>query len=496
MANDTNILAGGQSRVFIQKDGPTPASPYLYYGCLSLDGPSQDLGTPDPVYCPSSSARNQWDIVASVPKTQALGTTDFTSHADRFLKDVWWELKRKGCGFNLAVVNGACQRPDDFTKYDSVLFLTGSRLTNLALGALNALSGDDNAPVDLTGSLTFSVMEPHYPLIFGVTAETEVVCEIMDGLFHDVLGCGECGTPSDGCNKLYFLETACTGSPGLSGQIVYSLNGGLTWAVVDIPPLGGLGANRIEDVGERLVVVSQARGGHVWSEFSAVDAGSPAGWSLVTTGYVAAKSPRCIYSKSPSETFVGAAGGYIYLMTDPAVGVSVLTDGSVTAQQLNDIHGFGRTIVAVGNTNAILKSDNAGATWTLVVGPAVGVHLSAIWCLSATVWMVGTGTGLLYYTLNAGVTWTQISLGGGITTINDIEFTPDGAVGFMAAEVAGAARVYRSKDSGNTWQYQAPAISGIPTALRMNVAVPCGRNVVACGGLKTVGGDGIVAIAR
>jgi photosystem II stability/assembly factor-like uncharacterized protein len=489
---DVSILQGGQVRVFIQKDGISPASGYLYYGCLSLDGPTQDLGTPDPVYCPSSNQRNAWDIVDSVPKVPALGTTDFTQRMDRFLKDVWWELKRKGCNFNLQAVVSKCDRPDDFTKWDAKLLLRDARLTNLKMGALNPLSGDDNAPIDIQGSLIFREMTPINSIQFEEVAGATVVAEVLDGIFYDVVSCGDCGSVSDGCQKLYWLTRANPGSPGLSSQIVYSLDGGATWATIDINALGGVSGNRIAAVGGMLVVVSEAKGGHVYSPFASIDAGT-IDWTLVTTGYVAAKSPRAIYSKSTNETYIAAVGGYIYFMSDPTLAVTVLTDGSVTTQNLNDIHGFGRTVVAVGASNAVLKSDNAGETFSLITGPAVGANLTAIWCMSKNVWFIGTGGGALYYTVNGGSTWTQISFGGA-TVINDIKFEND-TIGYMAAEVAGVARVYRTSDSGHSWAYSAPAISGLPTALRINAVAPCGVNEVAVGGLKTTD-DGIIAIAQ
>jgi hypothetical protein len=242
-----------------------------------------------------------------------------------------------------------------------------------------------------------------------------------------------------------------------------------------------------------LVVVSEAKGGHVYSPFASIDAGTIA-WTLVTTGYVAAKSPRAIYSKSTNETYIAGVGGYIYFMTDPTLPVTVLTDGSVSTQTLNDIHGFGRTVVAVGASNAVLKSDNAGETFSLITGPAVGANLTAIWCMSKNVWFIGTGGGALYYTTNAGASWTQISFGSGATVVNDIKFQDD-TVGYMAVEVAGVGRVYRTSDSGHSWSYTAPAISGIPTNLRINAVAPCGYNEVAAGGLKTTD-DGIIAIAE
>lgn len=493
-SQDVAILKGGDVRIFVQ-DSASPSSPYYYYGCTSLDGPTQDLGEPTPIYCPSSAQRNRWDIVDEVSKAPALGTTDFTQHADRYLRDVWWDLKDRGCTFNVQAVIGRCQTPSDFTQWDSKLLLARTRLTKLALGALSPLAGDNNDAIDMTGSLSFRDFGPIKAISGGEVASAAVVAEVLDGLFSDSLSCGECGVASDGCQKLYWLTTANPGSPGLSSQIVYSLDGGATWASLDIPALGGLSGNRVDDVGSMLVVVSEAKGGHVYQLLSQIDAGTIA-WVLSTSGYVAGKSPRCIWSKSPFETYVGAAGGYVYLMTDPTLPVVVISDGSSTTQNLNDIHGYGQVVVAVGGSNAVIKSDNNGETWSLVVGPAVGVNLTAVWCMSKTTWLVGTGNGKLYYTTNSGLTWTQIQIGLTGAVVNDIKFYDD-TVGYMAIEIGGGVgRVYRTTDSGHTWQYQAPHISGLPSAYRWNAVAPCGRNEVAAGGIKTVGGDGVLAIAE
>src|SRR5574341_913246 len=149
MAIDPNILRSGQVRIFVQSDGIGPAYPYLYFGCMSLDGPSKDLGEPDPVYCPSSAQRDKWDIVDEIPKTEALGTTDFTQRMDRFLRDAWWDIKERKCLFNVQAVIDSCGRPDDFNTWEAKILLDRVRLTNFTVPALNALAGDDNAAVDL-----------------------------------------------------------------------------------------------------------------------------------------------------------------------------------------------------------------------------------------------------------------------------------------------------------------------------------------------------------
>ncbi len=490
---DALLAKGSQIRIFIQPDGIGPGNPYYYNGCLTLAGPSQDLGEPEPVYCPSSEQRNKWDIVDSIPKSPAPGTTDFTQRSSATLADVWWGLKRRGCYFNMKSIFSNCARPDDPNQWDAQILYRRNKLTNLATGAHNPLSGDDNAPLDLTGSLSFEEFDTILPVLFGEKADAILVAEALDGLWYDIIQCGDCGVPSDGCNKGYVLTAANAGSPGLSSQVLYTADGGSTFAAMDIPPLGGLSGNRIAGMGNYLVVVSEAGGGHYYALQSDVDAGTIA-WTKVSSGYVAGKMPRAIFVKSSTQAFVAGAGGYIYYMTDPTLPVTVVADGSATTQGLNDIAGFGRTLMAVGNSNAVLLSTNDGQTFSLITGPAIGVNLTAVAAVLSQLWFVGGG-GRLFYTLDQGTHWTEIFFAAGATAINDIRFVND-TIGYMAVEIGGVGRVYRTVDSGRTWQFDRPSLRGLPTNQRINFTAPCGWNTVMAGGRKTVGGDGMLAIGE
>ncbi len=491
---DVNITRGGQARIFIQEGGASPANPYIYMGCMSLDDGSKDLGEPDPVYCPSSEQRDAWDIVDEIPKAESLGTSSFTQHMDRFLNDVWWDIKERRCKFNMQAILTNCNRPDDIQMWDAKILYDNTRMTNMSHGAFNPLSGDDNAAVDITGSLTYRDLAPIRQIKFGEVLDTLVLAEVLDGVYNDVISCGDCGTPSDGCQKFYLLTLANSGSPGLSSQIVRSLDGGSTGIAIDIPVFGGLSGNRLAPVGNRLVVISQANGGHAHSLFSNLDAGVVS-WSLVTTGYVATKGPRAIFSLSPAQTFIAAAGGYIYLMTDPTKAVTVLTDGSISTQDLNDIHGKGRTIIAVGGSNAMLVSRNRGVSFSAVTGPKPGIALNTVFVFSDSIWFVGTADGDGFYTINGGVSWTEFTPDAGITVFNKIRFFND-TVGYIAVQLGGVARVYRTTDSGATWHHEAPSISGLPTAERINVVVPCGNNICLAAGRISSAGDGLVAVAQ
>lgn len=493
--DDVTLAKSGQARVFVQPDGSSPNSPYLFVGCLNLGGLQQDLGTGEPIYCPSSSVPGQFDIVDTTAPPPSLPTTDFTQHMSRLLNDFWWDLRKRRCKFNAKVKLSACARPDDPDDFESLIILRDTELTAFNTGSFNGLAED--AVIDLTGSLQMLDFNPFLPITMGETADSAVFSEALDGLFADKIQCGgDCGNQSDGCQRAYVLTTTITASPALASQVVHTKDGGATWSTDNINTLGTVAASKIAQVGNRIVAISQTDLSHHYKLQATIDAGTSDSWTEVTGGYVAAKGPRALWSKSPSETFVAAAGGYVYFMSNPASAVTVLTDGSVTTQQLNDIRGQGRTIVAVGASNAVIVSYNNGATWALVVGPAVGVALNTVEVVNKNIWFVGSAGGKLYFTIDGGATWTDCGVDSSIAAIQSVRFVDD-IVGYMACTVSGGSRIYRTADNGATWHNTAPYISNVPSADRYNFVAPCPAtyNVLLAGGLDlTPSTDGILAL--
>lgn len=497
--NSPNITQGGQARVFVQTDGPSPANSYDYFGAMQVGDAEEPQGSSTPVYLPSSRQRNKWDIVDEVPSVPELGTLPFQQRMDRLLRSAWWDLKERACRFHLQAVLGKCSNPSDFTEWEAKIVYSFAKLTSFGHGTLNPNEGGDNAAINESGEFEFRRMIPIRPIRFSEKADAVILAEVLDGLYHDVAQCGDCGPASDGCKKAYFLTLANGGSPGLSSQIIYTTDGFTTVSAIDIPTLGGLSGTRLAVIGSYLVVISQASASHHISALADIDAGLT-DWTEVGTGYIPGKGPRAIHSASAMRSFVAAAGGYIYRLDDATTAVEIATDGSVTTQDLNDIHGSGDVIVAVGGSNSVLVSTNDGDSFALVTGPTPGVGLNAIWVTDANVWYVGTADGRLFYTVNSGRAWMQSNLGSGIVAITDIRFVEDqnaaGIIGYLAAQTGSGSRVYRTTDNGHSWQYRAPAIDKLPTAERINGVYPCGYNQVAAFGRVTSAGDGLLAVAN
>jgi len=493
MPDDVNIAKSGQWRVFVQPDGSSPSNPYLFVGCLALGGFQEDLGTGEPIYCPSSEVAGAFDIVDTTNPPPSLPTTDFTQHMNRQLQDFWWDLRKRKCKFNAKIKGSNCARPDDPDDFEAMIITRDNQLTAFNTGAFNGLAED--AVIDLTGTLQMLGFDRFLPITFGEVADAETFSEALDGIYADKIQCGNCGAQSDGCQKMYVLLTTEAGSPALPAAVAFSLDGGNTWDYDGIDSLGSQAANRLAQVGTRIVVVSEVDEGHHYKLQSAIDSGTAGSWTAVTGGYVATKGPQALWSKSPSETFVAAEGGYVYFMANPAAAVTVLTDGSVTTQDLNDIRGRGRTIVAVGDSNAVIVSYNNGQTWALVVGPNVGVELTTVEVINNNVWFVGAADGTSYYTEDGGSTWVENTPSADITDVNRIRFV-DAIVGYMVVEISGGVRLYRTADNGYSWHYDGSYVGSVPTAARYNFVTPCpgDYNTVLAGGLASVGTDGIIIV--
>jgi hypothetical protein len=491
MPEDVNIINSSQYRVFVQHLGSSPNNPYEYVGCLSLDGIQHDMGTGEPILCPSSEVRGQYDVVGETAPPPSLPTTGFTQRMDRFLRDFWWDLKKRGCRFNLQIVGSNCTRPDDPDSFDGKILVKNSKLTAFNTGGFNLT---EDAPVDLTGSLQIRDFDAFRPLGFGEIADADVLVEVLDGMYADAVQCGDCGTPSDGCQRLYLLTTL--EAPATASVVVYSTDGGATTGSDEVDTLVADAGNRMAHVGRYVVVVSETDEAHHFKLQSSLDAGAVGGWTRVGTGYVAANGPRAIWSKSPRQTFVAGVNGYIYGLTSPTSAAQVLSDGSVTTEDLNDIRGSGNTIVVVGFNNAVVVSKNGGKSWASITGPSVGTNLLTVEVVTPSTWWIGTAGGDVYYTIDAGATWTEKVIDEGPSAIQMIRFV-DEMVGYMVAVVGGAGFVFRTSDNGYSWHTEDSSyLSGTPASDRFNFVAPCPRNynVALIGGLAAVGTDGVAAL--
>lgn len=493
----TNMQRTPHSRVWIIQDGAAPNHSPKYKGLARLTGITVNFGDVTPVRVPDPDQYGRFIVVDKVRGEPGLPTTTLQSRMERELSDLL-KLSRDSCEFSVQAHIGICKNPQDFNGgWEKVHVFERAVATQYTSGELGALDQGQDAVIDEEIAITAEDYYEVVPIRPSELAASQIVQEIVSVNICDTKQCGICGMSSNGCQRILAVTKSHGGSPGLAAEIMYSENQGGSFGETNISTLG---AN--EDpidaacVGVNFVVVSHEGDAIHYALLADIFNGNES-WSEVTLGIEAAGSPRAIFSLGSAFTWLVGDGGYVYFSDDIASGVEVQSSGGATAQNLNDIHGADEFfLVAVGASNAVIYTADAGDTWSSVTGPAVGVALSNVFVKDQNTWFVTAANGKLFYTTNQGVTWSEKGFpgsGAGVTTA--IDFATD-SVGYLAhTTAAGVGRILRTIDGGNSW-YVLSEITGIaiPDNDKINSLAACGEdaNFVLGGGLGADATDGIL----
>jgi hypothetical protein len=496
--NADEIITQKHKRNFIQYGGPKPGNPMQYAGqdaqYMFLNGVSApESGGVDPQWVPDPRRIGRYKLVArSITAPDLPGATLVMREKHGSLPR---QLQRIGCSFNLYEQSGQCKDLSDPNGWsDYVLIYAGAEVTDKDLGDRSAPDSDD--PIEDSLTVVLSAVYPIGGLGFGPEAATQVDSEIVDIVYGTDISCN-C---TDNTGYIYALaKSPGAGSPGLPSELLYTVDGGGSWTSQAIDGIGATEqAVAIDVVGGYLVILGSDA--YYYAEINN-KTGVPGTFTKVTTGILAAGTPNDLYVASPREVWFCGDGGYIYKSTDITAGVSIISAGDATTSNLSRIHGLEETIVAVGASGAVVKSNNRGATWATVTTAPSAATLSAIAVKGLDSFWVGTATGYVYYTLNGGETWTAKSFSGsGAGAVRDIVFPTD-EVGYIAHDTATpAGRLFCTWNGGENWTNVAPRVLNFPTVDRVNrVAYPVAdpsisSNNVALACLAGDGFDGTILL--
>lgn len=498
-AND--VLKASFTRVFTIEDRAAPNNSPEYLGQGRAQGIDWGQGSITPVRQPSPTQYGQFVTVDIIRGAPDLPSITLEKQLGLDISD-FLRITQKGCEFDVHIHAGSCQNPSDFDGgFDVAWVFEGAVVTNYSTGELGALDPDQEAAVPESIDISAQEIYQIKKIRPGEMAASAITDRIVRVLICDSKTCGECGRSSDGCQIMFALAGASVGSPGLPAELLYSEDGGATWSSTNITTLAvGDDATDAACVGTNLVVISADSNSLHYASINDILNGEES-WTEVATGFVSSQEPSRIFSLDRTHTWFAAAGGYVYFTDDITSGVEVQTDGSVSAQDLNDIHALdSKTIVAVGANNVVLSSTNGGISWSLITGPSVGVALNAVFAQTEGIWMVGTNGGELYFTTTGGASWVEKGFtGSGTGAVRQFAFATRN-VGYMVHDrVEGGstrARLLRTYNGGNTWVVS-PEESGVtvPSVQSLLSVAACqdDPNVAIVGGIAVNGTDGYAA---
>lgn len=157
-------------------------------------------------------------------------------------------------------------------------------------------------------------------------------------------------------------------------------------------------------------------------------------------------------SGSTTTIYIGAFDGGVWKSTNNGSTWTPLTDRQndnfISAVALDPTN---HNTVYAANSYGILKSTDAGATWTLTGGATVAGAQKIIVNPRNAQQVFALTIGFLYETVNGGSTWTQVAgglPGNGLVTDVAIDLYPTATVLFATVDQAG---VYRSTNAGTSW---------------------------------------------
>ncbi len=492
------VYTNTYSRVWFQEGGPGPSRAVGYHGNWKAGSVSWDRGDITNIRVPDPNEYNKFIRVGRYRGEPGDPELPITARYD-FQRSILLRAARADCEHGLQVHMGICENPQDQSRgWTKMLILEGAAISSYGTEDLGALSPDENSPVNEDVPFTGSDLYEVTRLKFGEQAGAAVSREITGVHVCDRQQCGACGVASDGCQVVVALEGGVSASPGASPTVIFTTDGGSSWAERSVTTLAANeSGSAVTCMGNSVVVLSADSESLHHTDLPDLVLSAET-WAEVSTGFVTAHGPLAIWVLGATEAWIVGEGGYVYFCEDPQNGVEVSDAGNASSEDLNDVHAFdSNNIVAVGANNAVVASSNGGANWQGITGPAAGVVLNAVWMHSALEWSVGAANGRLYYTIDGGSTWSEKSFSGsGVGSVRDIVFTTP-SVGYMAHSTAApAGRILRSTNGGSTWYVLPEGAGAIPTNDYVSTLAVCDDpNVVFGGGLGGNAVDGFLVKA-
>jgi len=503
-AND--ILLQRDIRAFSQRGGSKPNNEIRYGGPNEQSMMFGDVANPrrggiTPIREHDWYTRNAYRLVGRGQTPPDLQTVTITFRRKR--GGVPWVVDDLTCPNTFFELAGECGAPDNFLYgwSDWVAIYSNALAITTTHKGRKAFDTDDPMTDDMENSLA-SYYEIS-TLSFGENAQTLIDREVIDLTYASGIECGACGVNNNGTNRLYAVtKSSGSGSPGIPAEVVWTIDGGSTYAQTTITGLSNtVDPTGIKVFGNFLQILDTAGNGFWASEINRLS-GAPGSWTNVTAGFTTNNQPNDWFVASSGLMFICGQNGRIYSLTNPLAGVTeTYADAGADLVRING-DGNG-TIVAVGESGTIVKSINNGLTWSLVSGPT-SATLRAVEVMNRYTFWIGSHSGRFWYTLDGGETWIEVSLGTDVVRIDDIRFATE-EVGYVLAGApnVSTARLYTTYNSGKDWSSTQvstnPRLQNWRTFTRGNrLAVPTlvpdsvAARRVAVGGLSGGGTDGIL----
>lgn len=443
----SKVQMTGQGRVWMQPSAP--GTPFLYGGCYGLGDVTVPEGDLTPIFCPSPTQPNKWDIIDFIVGTPGNPTASLEAPLDLVNY-----LLKLNCPFGMQFRIAECETPESPTAWETLLNFRSVRITSRGVTNLNVRDPANNNLILTTADITFEKMTFVKRMAFSsVNVGLGLNADLLAISFCDEPTCaGNCGAGSDGCQVGY----AVSSGTGDVEQIIKTIDGGATWDSMD-SPFSGIYDNLIDVQckGDLVIAVNGTSAGQI---ARSQDGGVT--WSVVDLP--GTEIARSVFMLDVSRMWIAGDNGYIWFSEDGGLTWVTQSDGAATTEDFRKIFAYDSTHAwAVGTAGAIVAT-NDGSTWSSQTS-GIATELHTIFSITSLLAYAAGAAGQLLKTVDGGLTWTAVSwFGAGTDVIKAITACEDEFVYFGGATAGGAGFIYMSIDGGATAQSLViPAVDSI-----------------------------------
>jgi len=450
MSNLKNITALN-NRVWYVEGGVHPARSPQFLSLGKFGDPSKPLGEAARVGAPDPNNFQRDIQLGTVPGTRERATFSVEALYTN-VKATLLGLANRDCRVDFFALIGKCGNPQDFSEGgEKWMYFPDGKISTHSMDGFGAYASDEDAQthemVDMTSETYYELLKlGQEQLDSSVTVRELYTVDTWQGDY-----CDDC---PDACSHVLITMAGASATPGTAPSLLYSSDAGETFGQQDISTMfSNEDITGSAVIGGYLVLVTHTGNELHWTSIEDVFEGLNV-WNQTDTGFVIGGEPNAISSAGPRHTWIVGDGGYIYFAKNIKVEVEVQDAGTLTTQNLNDVHAYNvENVLAVGNSNAVVFTHNGGLNWSSVTGPSVGINMGACWMWSEDVWLVGEGSGgsgKLWLTVDEGRNWSEIGLPTTYNRIDKIEFVSE-SQGYIAARSGGQSYILRTITGGNEW---------------------------------------------
>lgn len=458
--------------------GPNTQPRFL--GCHTIGGVTKPKGNNTLIHCPDPVQPRKYKVATKTKS--APGLTTFTIETKMY--KLYDFLENLNCPVPIIAQAVDCAPKNEFWNWTrSFIFVNAD---NVQEGLSNLISGgDDENPVMMTFDMEADDMIRISPLRVARDSsigETQALNHVF-ACDQDICA-GPCGASNEKCDTLYAVGDPVTGSATNTATVWIMADD--TWTATEADPFETDEAIStgvcfaIDRTTRRLLVFRGSTDAGAPAEASYSDDGGDT-WTSVNIGSVNGEfvpNPGSVFAINQYNVWVGTNLGRIYFSNDGG--------GSWTVQENQGIHAAAwnwiemvdeRNGWAAGAGDVIANTTDGGQVWNQVNATGQGGDITAGGIIDANNVWVGTDDSEIFFTSDAGITWTQRvgwkgsgQAGGRVDTMQFV----NNMVGFMSVrDSAAQSELLMTRTGGFSWE-----VITTPTNLGINSLIACGLRLV------------------